>query len=76
MSKDLKEVSRLFAEESDLKALELLYEITKDELVAILINWYNNYINEIVGYGGNCFETNEFYMYDDMIHYVYVKYGL
>ena len=50
MSKDLKEVSRLFAEESDLKALELLYEITKDEIVSILINWYNNYINDIISY--------------------------
>ena len=76
MRKDLKEVSRLFAEESDLKALELLYEITKDELVEILINWYNNYIDEIVRYDSNCFETNEYYMYDDMIHHIYIKYGL
>lgn len=76
MSKDLQEVSRLFQEESDLKALELLYEITKDELVEILINWYNNYIDEIVRYDSNCFETNEYHMYDDIINHIYIKYGL
>lgn len=76
MNEELLKVSELFENDSDLKALELLYKITKDELVEILINWYNNYIDEIVRYNSNCFETNEFYMYDDMIHYIYIKYGL
>lgn len=65
------EVSRLFQEESDLQALELLYKLTDDELVNILISWYNDY-EDIRDYG----ETNEFYMYDDIIHYLYITYGL
>lgn len=68
---DLKKVLELFMEEDDLKALELLYKLTKDDLVKILINWYKDY--EIIEDAG---ETNEYYMYDDIIQYIFKKYKL
>ena len=71
MNEELLKVSKLFENDGDLKALELLYKITNDELVNILIKWYNEY-EEIP----NGEETNEFYMYDDIIHHIYIKYGL
>ena len=64
-------VVKLFMEESDLKALKLLYKLTKDDLVKILINWYKDY--EIIEDAG---ETNEYYMYDDIIQYIFKKYKL
>lgn len=64
-------VVKLFMEESDLRALKLLYKLTKDALVKILINWYKDY--EIIEDAG---ETNEYYMYDDIIQYIFKKYKL
>lgn len=64
-------VVKLFMEESDLRALKLLYKLTKDDLVKILINWYKDY--EIIEDAG---ETNEYYMYDDIIQYIFKKYKL
>lgn len=68
---DKKLVVKLFMEESDLRALKLLYKLTKDDLVKILINWYKDY--EIIEDAG---ETNEYYMYDDIIQYIFKKYKL
>lgn len=68
---DLKKVLELFMDENDLKALELLYKITNDELIKILINWYKEF-EEIE----NAEETNEYFMYDDLIQYVFKKYKL
>ena len=68
---DKKLVVKLFMDESDLRALKLLYKLTKDPLVKILINWYKDY--EIIEYAG---ETNEYYMYDDIIQYIFKKYKL
>lgn len=64
-------VVKLFMDESDLRALKLLYKLTKDPLVKILINWYKDY--EIIEDAG---ETNEYYMYDDIIQYIFKKYKL
>ena len=64
-------VVKLFMDESDLRALNLLYKLTKDPLVKILINWYKDY--EIIEDAG---ETNEYYMYDDIIQYIFKKYKL
>lgn len=68
---DLKKVLELFMGKKDLKALELLYKITNDELIKILINWYKEF-EEIE----NEEETNEYFMYDDLIQYVFKKYKL
>lgn len=68
---DLKKVLELFMSKKDLKALELLYKITNDELIKILINWYKEF-EEIE----NEEETNEYFMYDDLIQYVFKKYKL
>ena len=64
-------VAQLFMEDNDEKALQLLYEITKDNLCNILINWkkeYNEYFQDS--------STNEFYMYEDLISYLWDKYNI
>lgn len=66
----MEEVSRLFMEENDIKALKKLYELTQDKVVKILINWKENY--EELEYT----DTNEFMLYDDMINYIFEKYNL
>lgn len=66
----MEEVSRLFMEENDIKALKKLYKLTQDKVVKILINWKENY--EELEYT----DTNEFMLYDDMINYIFEKYNL
>ena len=39
----MEEVTRLFMEENDIKALKKLYELTQDKIIQILINWKENY---------------------------------
>lgn len=67
----MEEVVEAFMNRGDEEGLQKLYEITKDELVDILLSWYNTYdrIKE------SC-ESNEFYMYDDLFQYVWNKYNL
>lgn len=67
----MKQVSKLFMEESDRQALELLYEITNDKLVKIALDWNKSYETEL-----NEVNTNEFYMYDDIISYIWDKYKI
>ena len=64
------EVSNLFMEENDIEGLELLYEITNDEIVKILLDWKQNIIEL-----DSC-HTTEFSMYEDVISYVFNKYDL
>jgi len=66
----LRRILNLFMDEEDLKALNVLYKATEDPLVKILINWKNEY-EEL-----KCCQTNEFYMYDDIISYLFKKYEL
>lgn len=66
---DMSEVVNLFMNNSDLEALNLLYNITKDSLVKILIDWCNNYsVQELY--------TDVNSMYTDMIDYIFSKYNL
>ncbi len=72
MSKDeKKEVIKLFMEEDDKKALKKMYKYTKDKLIKILLRWKVEYEMELE-YG----QTNEFYMYDDIVSYLWKKYKL
>ncbi len=72
MSKDeKKEVIKLFMEEDDKKALKKMYKYTKDKLIKILLRWKVEYEIELE-YG----QTNEFYMYDDIVSYLWKKYKL
>lgn len=48
-----------------------MYEITNDKLIKILISWYNEF-EEIEERA----ETNEFYMYNDIMKYICEEYGL
>lgn len=66
----MEEVTRLFMEENDIKALKKLYELTQDKIIQILINWKENY--EEMEYT----DTNEFMLYDDIINYIFEKYNL
>lgn len=68
----MQEVCRLFTYDSDEKALELLYEITKDKLCKIALDWILEY-GEIIT---SSYETNEWYMYDDIINYLWKKYNI
>lgn len=67
----MKQVSKLFMEESDRQALELLYKITNDKLVKIALDWNKSYEVEL-----DEVNTNEFYMYDDIISYIWDKYKI
>lgn len=67
----MEKVVDLFMQENDLKALKLLYKITEDKLIKILISWYEDY-EEI----SQAEESNEFYMYDDIMQYIWEKYEL
>ena len=67
----MEEVAKLFMEESDKKALEKLYNITKDDIVRIALDWCNSYVVEL-----DEVNTNEFYMYDDIINYIWKKYKI
>lgn len=72
MSKDEKEeVIKLFMENDDKKALKKMYKFTKDALIKVLLKWKKEYEMELK-YG----QTNEFYMYDDVISYLWKKYKL
>ena len=66
----MEEVVNLF-KENDLAALKKMYEITNDKLIKILISWYNEF-EEIEERA----ETNEFYMYNDIMKYICEEYGL
>lgn len=68
----MEEVSRLFQDEGDKQALELLYEITKDEIAKIALGWLNKYEQEI----DSSIPTTAWEMYDDLIAYLYSKYKL
>ena len=64
-----KEINDLFMNESDKKALELLYNNTGDTIVKIMLNWLNTYdFSEIF--------TPQYEMFDDMISYIYEKYAI
>lgn len=65
------EVNRLFMEENDEKALTLLYELTKDEVVKVALNWCKEYELEL----DNVY-SNELYMYNDIISALYKKYNI
>lgn len=67
----MEEVNRLFMEENDEKALTLLYELTKDEVVKVALNWYKEYELEL----DNVY-SNELYMYNDIISALYKKYNI
>lgn len=67
----MKEVNRLFMEENDEKALTLLYELTKDEVVKVALNWCKEYELEL----DNAY-SNELYMYNDIISALYKKYNI
>lgn len=67
----MKEVNRLFMEENDEKALTLLYELTKDEVVKVTLNWCKEYELEL----DNVY-SNELYMYNDIISALYKKYNI
>lgn len=67
----MKEVNRLFMEENDEKALTLLYELTKDEVVKVALNWCKEYELEL----DNTY-SNELYMYNDIISALYKKYNI
>lgn len=67
----MKEVNRLFMEENDEKALTLLYELTKDEVVKVALNWCKEYELEL----DNVY-SNELYMYNDIISALYKKYNI
>lgn len=67
----MKEVNRLFMEENDKKALTLLYELTKDEVVKVALNWCKEYELEL----DNVY-SNELYMYNDIISALYKKYNI
>ena len=72
MSQDeKKEVIKLFMESDDKKALKKMYKYTKDKLIKILLRWKVEYEMELE-YG----QTNEFYMYDDIVSYLWKKYKL
>lgn len=67
----LKKILDLFMNESDREALEELYKETKDPLVKILLDWNGQYEIEIQDYN-----TPQFYMYDDIMSYIFGKYKL
>lgn len=67
----MEEVNRLFMEENDEKALTLLYELTKDEVVKVALNWCKEYELEL----DNVY-SNELYMYNDIIGALYKKYNI
>ena len=67
----MEKVVDLFMQEDDLKALNLLYKITEDKLIKILIKWYNEF-EEI----SQAEQSNEYYMYDDIMQYIWEKYEL
>ena len=67
----MEEVNRLFMEENDEKALTLLYELTKDEVVKVALNWCKEYELEL----DNVY-SNELYMYNDIISALYKKYNI
>lgn len=67
----MEEVNRLFMEENDKKALTLLYELTKDEVVKVALNWCKEYELEL----DNVY-SNELYMYNDIIGALYKKYNI
>lgn len=67
----MEEVNRLFMEENDEKALTLLYELTKDEVVKVALNWCKEYELEL----DNTY-SNELYMYNDIIGALYKKYNI
>lgn len=67
----MEEVNRLFMEENDEKALTLLYELTKDEVVKVALNWCKEYKLEL----DNVY-SNELYMYNDIISALYKKYNI
>ena len=64
------DASKLFMNESDIEGLELLYKMTNDELVKILLDWKTNILELENNY------TNEFSMYEDILAYVFKKYDL
>lgn len=67
----MKEVNRLFMAENDEKALTLLYELTKDEIVKVALNWCKEYEMELDNIYGN-----ELCMYNDLIGALYEKYNI
>ena len=67
----MEEVNRLFMEENDEKALTLLYELTKDEVVKVALNWCKEYEMELDNIYGN-----ELCMYNDLIGALYKKYNI
>lgn len=67
----MEEVNRLFMEENDEKALTLLYELTKDEVVKVALSWCKEYELEL----DNSY-SNELYMYNDIISALYKKYNI
>lgn len=67
----MEEVNRLFMEENDKKALTLLYELTKDEIVKVVLDWCDEYEMELQNN-----YSNELYMYNDIISALYKKYNI
>ncbi len=54
-----------------IKSFKKMYKYTKDKLIKILLRWKVEYEIELE-YG----QTNEFYMYDDIVSYLWKKYKL
>lgn len=70
---ELKKVNQLFMEENDLKALKKLYNLTKDQLIKTILEWFEDEefkenILEVDTYAGT--------MYNDLISLIYDKYNL
>ena len=66
-----KKVIKLFMEENDEAALKLLFKVTKDDIVNTLLNWRKEYEIALSDYN-----TPQFYMYEDIISYIFKKYKL
>ena len=66
-----KKVIKLFMEENDEAALKLLFKATKDDIVNTLLDWRKEYEIALSDYN-----TPQFYMYEDIISYIFKKYKL
>ena len=67
----MKEIARIFMEEQDKKALEMLYNLTRDDIVEIALNWCDEYKEQL----DNVY-SNEFSMYNEIIEYIWQKYEI
>lgn len=67
----MREIARIFMEEQDKKALEMLYNLTRDEIVEIALSWCDEYKEQL----DNVY-SNELSMYNEIIEYIWEKYEI